>query len=54
MKNQNPIMNEQHTSIDQTFCVLPSNYRLKLTAPSITPLAVCYRYGQAARSRPAA
>jgi len=54
MKNQNPIMNEQHTSIDQTFCVLPSNYRLKLTAPSVTPLAGFVRGRQASRPRPAA
>jgi len=31
-----------------------SNYRLKLTAPSVTPLALCPRCWQAARPRPAA
>ena len=54
MKNQNPIVNEQHTAIDKTFSVLPPNYRLKLTAPSFTPLASVDRGGQASCPRPAA
>jgi hypothetical protein len=33
---------------------MPPNYRLKLTAPSVTPLAGFYQVEQAACPRPAA